>query len=119
MRLLIKRIRKAQDSKLAAIEMVDQCKLELEVLFQAGEIPPTFSDQTTFIERRENRRWTYSPAVRELQDREKKNGAATCSRSNSWAIADLDKVLARRPHLAASAHRKELLQPMPISGDCA
>ena len=82
------RIRERQE-QIAALESLNkQDKLALEDLFTIGDITDKLSSNGVSATRTIRTTWTYSPAIKQLQELEQLEGIATQKQSVSWTVRE-------------------------------
>ena len=64
----------------------DIIKTQLDRLFDSGLIPDKYANDVAEISRVERSSWTYSPAVKRLQEQEQLDGMAVPKQSSHWRI---------------------------------
>jgi len=83
---LIAFITSAQAQIKATQAHIDACKLQLQALYETGEIPDKLSTPFGSATLTQRSTWAYSSAVRQLQELEQLEGIATKKTSSSWTI---------------------------------
>jgi hypothetical protein len=86
---LLFRIRERQLQISALQQLNDHDKAALEALFNTGAISDKLSAQNVSATRTTRTTWSYSPAVKQLQELEQLDGIATQKQSTSWTIREL------------------------------
>jgi hypothetical protein len=83
---LIAYITTAQAQAKALAADIDAWKAELQALYASGAIPDKLSTPFGSAALTTRSTWTYSPAVKQLQELEQLEGVATKKTSSSWTI---------------------------------
>jgi hypothetical protein len=85
---LILRIRERQQQIDALKQLIDNDKITLESRFLEGTITDKLSTKNVSATRTTRTSYTYSPAVKQLQEMEVIDGIATPKQSVSWVIRE-------------------------------
>ncbi len=85
---LILRIRERQQQIDALKQLIDNDKITLESRFLEGTITDKLSTKNVSATRVTRTSYTYSPAVKQLQEMEVIDGIATPKQSVSWTIRE-------------------------------
>lgn len=86
---LLHEIRRAQAAIAAYNIIIDECKAGLAVHRDLGNISDTFVADNIQATWQERKSWSYSPAIKALQQSEQLEGIATQKSSFSWTIREL------------------------------
>jgi hypothetical protein len=86
---LLKEIDRCNRSIKAYQLIIDECKAGLQAHRELGTIGDTFVEGNIQASWQERKTWTYSPAVKNLQQQEQLEGIATQKTSASWTIREL------------------------------
>ena len=85
---LILRIRERQQQIEALKKLIDNDKVTLETRFLEGSITDKLSTKNVSATRSTRTSYTYSPAVKQLQEMEVIDGIATPKQTVSWTIRE-------------------------------
>ena len=85
---LILRIRERQQQIDALKKLIDSDKITLETRFLEGSISDKLSTKNVSATRSTRTSYSYSPAVKQLQEMEVIDGIATPKQTVSWAIRE-------------------------------
>ena len=85
---LLTQIRERQQQIVALQQLNDDDKTLLEALFNIGAITDKLSIDNISATRATRTTWTYSPAVKQLQELEQLEAIATPKTSVSWVVRE-------------------------------
>lgn len=69
--------------------IIDECKAGLQAHYELGTIEAKFQHDNLCATLQERKTWTYSAAVKNLQQQEQTEGIATQKTSASWTIREI------------------------------
>jgi hypothetical protein len=83
---LIAFITSAQAQIKATQAHIDACKLQLQALYETGDIPDKISTPYGSATLTTRTSWVYSAAIKQAQEMEQLEGVATKKTTSSWTI---------------------------------